>query len=149
MPCLDSSDISDDDGSEENQHLEALTTGQALVSVSSAYIVFTIEPTWYFCKMGFFYPHFPDKENESHQGLAAGPRSHREPVAEPRFKSRQFASKIYVLNHYSMPACLSKQGRETGLTPDFTSILVALYKERSAILVGDFHSFIQIRAGRL
>ena len=54
MPCLDSSDISDDDGSEENQHLEALTTGQALVSVSSAYIVFTIEPTWYFCKMGFF-----------------------------------------------------------------------------------------------
>ena len=128
---------------------KALRTGRALARVSRLHSIH------YWTSMallqdGFFYPHFPDKENESHQGLAVGPRSHGEPVAEPRFKSRQFASKIYVLNHIPcLPACLSKQGRETSLTPNFTSMLVALYKEKSAILVGDIHSFTQICAGRL
>ena len=146
-PCLDSSDNSDDNGSKENQCFESTRhrPGPGLcVCLHSIHYWASME----FLQDGF-YPHFPDKENESHQGLAVGPRSHRKPVAEPRFKSRQFASKIYVLSHYSMPACLSKQGRETGLTPNFTSMLVALYKEKSASLVGDIHSFTQICAGQL
>lgn len=128
---------------------KALTMGQALVCAfcihSIRYWIYTA-----FLQMAlFFNPHLIDKENESHQVLAVDPRSHREPVAEPRFKPRKFASKIYVLNHYFMSACLSKQGIETGLTPNFTSVLIALCKDKSVILGGDIHSFTQTCAGRL
>lgn len=90
---------------------------------------------------GCFYPYITDKGGDSQEGLAAAVlRSHRVQVAEPGFQLRQFASQIYVLNHYFLPPHLPRLRKEIGLTPKITSLLVVLCEAKSVILVGDIPS---------
>lgn len=63
------------------------------------------------------------------------------PMAKPGSKSSQFASKISVLHNYIIPTCPSKLGIETGLTPNFTSLLIASRKDTKSD-PGKGHSFI-------
>lgn len=60
-------------------------------------------------------------------------------MAESGFKPRQFASQISVLNSHVLPSCLLRLGRETVLTPNFTSLLVAFYEDQSVVLIRDNH----------
>lgn len=116
---------------------KALAMGQARVCAFCRFIVLVVECIRHFYKMGVFNPRFADKESESHKGLTVCPGSHREPVAKPGSKPRQFASNIYVLYRYVMPACPLKLGIGTGLTPHFTAPLTTPCKDKSVILVRD------------
>lgn len=100
-PCLDSSDDSDDDGSKENQCFESTRNRPALGCV--------FKPTQYslLSSMEFlqdgFYPHFPDKENESHQGFSSWPKI----TQKARGRAKIQAQTVCLQNLCSKPLFLA------------------------------------------
>lgn len=126
-PCSGSEANSSDNENDDYQHVQSICSGPG-IGLCSLHVEYrslnpqVISTRWH------FYPHFTGKKSESHKGLEICSGSHREPVAKPGSKPREFASKIYVLHSYFLPACLSKLGIEASLSPNFTSLLIALYK---------------------
>lgn len=74
------------------------------------------------------------------QGSSSLPKITQKASVRARIQEQAIYLQNYVLNHYFMPACLSKLGVETGLTPNVASRLVALCEDKSVILVRDIHS---------